>query len=102
MARLLRSLIAVPLLVVGLAACGSDTLSAEDTATESEDLLEEEVGIRPDIVCPEELELEEGAETRCTLTAGDDPTEYGVTVTVGSVDGGTAELQVEVDDEPLD
>ncbi len=35
-----------------------------------------------------------------TLTAGDDPTEYGVTVTVTAVDGGDAEFDVEVDGEP--
>ena len=32
--------------------------------------------------------------------AGDDPTEYGVTVTVTSVDGDTVNFDVEVDDEP--
>jgi hypothetical protein len=83
-----------------LTACGAGTLSAEQVATTAEDALEKEVGSRPDIDCPDELAKEEGASTRCTLTAGDDPTEYGVTVTVTSTDDDTR-LGVTVDDEPL-
>jgi hypothetical protein len=98
--RRLRLLIAVPALLLGLAACGSNVVTAEETAEKAEDALEEQIGTRPDINCPDDLEAEEGAETRCTLTAGDDPTEYGVTVTVTSVDGETVNFDVEVDGEP--
>jgi hypothetical protein len=94
-----RPLIAVPFLLC-LAACGASSLSAEDVATGAEDALEETVGERPDITCPEDLPAEVGAETRCTLTAGGDPTEYGVTVTVTSVEGDTANFDVQVDAEP--
>ena len=96
-----RVLIAVPVLALGLTACGL-TVAADEVATAAEDALEEQVGTRPDIVCPEDLEAEVGAETRCTLTAGDDPTDYGVTVTVTAVDGGDAEFDVEVDRLVLD
>ena len=89
-----------------LPACGSvelaaETLSATEVADAAENALEQEVGTRPDITCPGVLAKEEGASTRCTLTGGDDPVEYGVTVTVTSVseDGGTR-IGVEVDDEP--
>ena len=58
------------------------------------------MGARPDISCPDELPAEVGAEARCTLTAGGDPTEYGVTVTVTSVEGDTADFDVEVDEQP--
>jgi hypothetical protein len=75
-------------------------VTAEETANKAEDALEEQIGTRPDISCPDDLEAEEGAETRCTLTAGDDPTEYGVTVTVTSVEGDTVNFDVEVDSEP--
>jgi hypothetical protein len=105
----------LPVLAVGavfaLPACGSDvvklkgstdTLSADEVATTAEDALEQEVGTRPDITCPEELAKEEGATTRCTLTGGDDPVEYGVTVTVTSTTDGDTRIGVEVDDEPLD
>ena len=94
---------------LALPACGSDvvklqekdTLSPEQVATTAEDALEQEVGTRPDITCPEELAKEEGATTRCTLTGGDDPVEYGVTVTVRSADDGDTRIGVEVDDEPM-
>lgn len=88
-----------PLLALGLVGC-SMSLAADEVATQAENALEEEVGSRPDIICPDDLEAEVGAEARCILTAGDDPTEYGVTVTVTSVDGGQAEFDVEVDGEP--
>ncbi|MDT0278174.1 DUF4333 domain-containing protein [Blastococcus goldschmidtiae] len=78
----------------------SDTLSAEEVATAAEDALERGVGARPEISCPEELAKEEGATTRCTLTAEDDSVQYGVTVTIASADGRNR-ISVEVDDEPL-
>ena len=99
MVRRLALLVAVLVLGPGLTAC-SMTLAADEVAPQAENALEEQVGAHPDIVCPEDLEAEVGAETRCTLTAGDDPTEYGVTVTVTSVDGGQAKFDVEVDREP--
>jgi hypothetical protein len=98
-ARRLALLVAVPLVGIGLTAC-TGTLPSDDVATQAENALEEQVGARPDIVCPEDLDAEVGAETRCTLTAGDDPTEYGVTVTVTAVDGGQAQFDVEVDGQP--
>ncbi|SDF68794.1 protein of unknown function [Blastococcus aurantiacus] len=89
-----------------LPACGSvvlsaDTLSAAKVAEAAEDALEEQVGTRPDVTCSDELPKEEGASTRCTLTGGEDPVEYGVTVTVTSTDG-TTRIGVEVDDEPME
>ena len=95
-----RRLLSLPGLLV-LAACGGPgVLPAEEVAARAEDSLEEQVGTRPDIVCPGELTAEVGAEMRCTLTVGDDPAEYGVTVTVTSVAEGTAEFDVVVDDAP--
>lgn len=91
---------------LALPACGSvvlsaDTLTAAEVATAAEDALEQEVGTRPDITCTEGLAKEEGASTRCTLTGGDDPVEYGVTVTVTEADDPTR-IGVQVDDEPTD
>jgi uncharacterized lipoprotein YmbA len=89
-----------------LTGCGAvqlsaDTLSASEVATTAEEALEAEVGARPEVTCPEGLDKEEGASTRCTLTAPDDRTKYGITVTVTSTEG-DPELAVTVDDEPLD
>lgn len=93
-------------LTLALPACGSvvlstDTLTAAEVATAAEDALEQQVGTRPDITCPDPLAKEEGASTRCTLTGGDDSREYGVTVTVRST-GDTTRIGVEVDDEPAE
>jgi Domain of unknown function (DUF4333) len=91
---------AVPLLALALVSCGANVLAAATVADGAEDALEAEVGARPDVSCPEDLEAEVRAETRCTLSVGDDPDQYGVTVAVTSIDGDTADLDVQVDDEP--
>jgi hypothetical protein len=96
----MRRLAAVPVLLAGLTACGSGDLSAADVATTAEDALEKQVGVRPTISCPEDLPAEVGASTRCTFTAGDDPTRYGVQVTVTSVDDQAVHVDVELDDRP--
>ncbi|HEY4630897.1 MAG TPA: DUF4333 domain-containing protein, partial [Blastococcus sp.] len=91
----------VPVLLVGLSACGGTaTLSSDEVATKAEDALEKQVGTRPDISCPEDVKAEVGATTRCTLTAGDDPTEYGVSIKVKEVDGSNAKFDIQVDDQP--
>ena len=95
-----RVLLASPLLALGLAGCGAGTLEAGTVEEGAADALEEEVGVRPDISCPDDLEAEVGASMECTLTAGDDPTEYPVTVTVSSVEGDSAKFDVEVGDAP--
>ena len=83
-----------------LAGCGAGSVASGDVATAAEDSLEEQVGQRPDVSCPEDLEAEVGATTRCTLTADGLDGEYGVTVTVTEVDGDRASFDVEVDQEP--
>jgi hypothetical protein len=94
-------LAAVPVLLVGLAACGSGTLSSDEVATKAEDALEQQIGVRPTITCPDDVTAEVGAETRCTLTGGDDPTKYGVSITVTEVDGDNAKFDVKVDEQPM-
>src|SRR3954453_176912 len=83
--------------VLPLSACGTKTLTASSVATGAEDALEKLVGTRPDVACPKDPEAKVGAPPRCTLTAGSDPTRYGVTVTVTSVQGAAARFDVEVD-----
>lgn len=105
MPRRLRLLAAVPLSVVPLAlvaGCGADPIPAPDVAEAAEDLLEAEIGFRPEISCPDDVEAEVGTSTRCTLTAGDDPTEYGVTVTLATLEEDEPGWSVQVDDRPLD
>ena len=93
-------LAAVPILLLGLSACGSSTLSRDEVATKAEDALEQQIGVRPNINCPEDVEAKVGAQTRCTLTGGDDPTEYGVSIKVTEVDGDNAKFDIQVDDQP--
>ena len=94
-------LAAVPVLLGGLSACGGTaTLSSDEVATKAEDALEQQIGVRPDISCPEDVKAEVGATTRCTLTAGDDPTKYGVSIKVNQVDGKNARFDIQVDDQP--
>jgi hypothetical protein len=95
------SLACLPLLLIVLAGCAAAPLSAEDVATKAEDALEERSGVRPEITCPEDLAAEVGAQVTCTLTPGDDPTEYAVQVTVTSVEDARVRFGIEVDREPL-
>jgi hypothetical protein len=98
--------------VAGLAAVAVAVLSGcemsvhriadgETVARTVTERLTEFAGRAPDEVeCPDDLDLEVGATTRCTLTAGG--TRLGVTVTVESVaEDGNADLDIQVDDEPL-
>jgi hypothetical protein len=98
--RALRTLLSLPVLALGLAACGTATLSAEEVATGAEDALEQQVGTRPDITCPEDVEAEVGKQTRCTLTAEGLDGEYGVTVKITKVEDDTANFDVQVDSQP--
>jgi hypothetical protein len=92
--------VVVPVLLLALAGCGTHALSAATVARGAEDALEKEVGSRPDVHCPGDLEAKKGARTRCTLTVGSDPTKYGVTVTVTAVHGDKATFDVLVDRKP--
>ena len=77
-----------------LVACGG-SLPAGDVADAAADALETELGFRPDVRCPDDLQADVGAETRCTATV--DGQTYGATVTVTSVDGDAATFDVRVD-----
>ena len=95
----LRLLVATPVLVVGLAACGTGAMTPEQVAEGAAEALEARAGFRPDVSCADELVAEVGAEARCTLVVDD--AEYGVTATVTSVEDDTVNFDVQVDDEPF-
>ena len=94
--------VAVVLTMIYRADAPEAGISAEELAEGAENSLQAEAGARPAVSCPEALKAEVGATARCTLTAGDDPEEYGVAVTVTSVDGDTFTVDVQVDEEPLE
>ena len=93
-------LLAVPLLAAGLGGLRGRLLTPTTSRTGRRTPSRSRSAPAPTSSCPDDLEAEVGAETRCTLTAGDDPTEYGVTVTVTSVEDDTANFDVEVDEHP--
>jgi len=100
--RRLVPLAGVPAVLLALAGCGTGTVAKADVATAAEDLLEKQVGQRPDVTCPDDLEAKVGATTRCTVTLEGFEGTYGVTVTVTHVDDDRARFDVQVDTEPLD
>ena len=85
-----------------LAACGSGAVPAADVAQSIREQLASEFGYPidevPDVTCPGDLPVEVDASIRCTLSDLDG--DYGVTVTVTSVDGGKAFYRIKVDDAP--
>jgi hypothetical protein len=89
-----RLVVVLPVLVLATA-CGAGTVDKDDVAKAAEDALEQQVGQRPDVSCPEDLEGEVG-----TLTADGVDGTYGVTVTVTKVEGDQASFDFQVDSEP--
>lgn len=84
-----------------LAGCSAGSVSADEAATLAEDQLEEQVGQRPDITCPEDLPAEEGASIECELSDDSMEETYGVTLTVTSVDGNNVNFDIKVAEEPM-
>jgi hypothetical protein len=98
-ARRLTVLAAAPAIALALSACSS-SIDSGKLETTAADVLEGQVGVRPDIACDEDLPAEVDASTRCLLTDKATGEEYGVTITVTSVDGSDAQFDVIVDDAP--
>ena len=87
--------------VVGLLAClagCASPLPAERVAGAVADALEAQLGFRPEVRCPDDVEAEVGAKARCTAAV--DGETYGATVTVTAVDGDEAAFDVRIDGRP--
>ncbi len=86
-------------LALGLSGCGASAVDSSDVEKQISGQLEKQIGQAPDSVdCPNDLDAEEGAEERCTLTA--DGQDYGVSVKVTKVDGNDVSFDIAVDDKP--
>ena len=100
--RTLAATVASALAAVAPAACstgGPATVDAGRVETEISTALTAEVGFPPDEVsCPDDLEAEPGATTRCEVTV--DGASLGARVEVTSVEGDVAEFDIQVDEEP--
>jgi ABC-type amino acid transport substrate-binding protein len=81
---------AAALAALALAACGTETIDADDLATKIRDQVSAQVGVDPEQVtveCPDGIEVEEGRTFECDLTAPNgDPVIVEVTLT--NDDGG--------------
>ena len=84
-----------------LGACGAGAVEGEELAEAVSTELGKQVGQEPDeVVCPDALAAEVGAEARCTRTH--EGTSYGVTVTATEVDGSDVNFDIQVDEEPME
>jgi hypothetical protein len=80
----------------GSVSIGGKVLDKAEVEQGASDALAKVVGKAPDsVTCPGDLDAKVGATERCTLTAGSH--ELGMTVTVKSVEGDTANYEVKVD-----
>lgn len=94
------ALVAVAANMLLLTGC-SGSVAADEIETKVKDQLTKTIGQEPDSIdCPDDLKAEVGATTRCVLTEGAD--KIGVTVTVKSVDGDNAQMDIQVDDKKQD
>jgi hypothetical protein len=76
-----------------------DAVDMRDLAKEISAQYKNQVGRAPDSVeCPNDLQGEVGATTRCTLTVEGET--YGVDVNVTKVDGSDVRFDLKVDDKP--
>ncbi|QUR66827.1 DUF4333 domain-containing protein [Mycobacterium spongiae] len=76
-----------------------ETVGKDQVAAIISNRLYQQVGERPDsVTCPENLKGVEGATLRCELHDGSKI--YGISVIVGSVDGGDVNFDFKVDDHP--
>lgn len=92
--------------LVGVSSCSVEvhrtgSVSADKMAARAADRLEEQFGSRPNIDCGDEpFDGKVGVSRVCTLTAGSDPTEYDVTITITAVDGTDVSFHLKVADGP--
>jgi hypothetical protein len=75
------------------------SITKESLETGIADVLEQQVGQRPDsITCPGPVKAAAGESIRCELASGS--TKYGLSATVNSFADGKANYSVKVDDQP--
>ena len=86
--------------LLGLVGWGAARVASSDVAGAVADQVEGQIGARPDVDCPDDLEATVGATARCTLTVAGVDGEYGVTVTVTGIEDEQASFDIEVDQEP--
>ncbi len=89
-----RRLLIAAASVLGLAACSSSIEQAE-LESQVAGTLESEFGVVADVSCPGDLEAEVDATTECTAIDPESGEEIGLRITVTSVEGDTANFDIE-------
>ncbi len=87
-------LAAVPVLVPGLAACGS-SIEQDELENQVASTIEAQFGVAAEVSCPGDLEAEVDASTECTATDPENDEEITLRITVTSVEGHTAQFDIE-------
>lgn len=99
--RSAMALVLPVLVAAALAGCGGDDSSGGDLQKDalqsdiSQRLAEVNGGDAPQVVCPSDLPAKVGATIRCRVEVSG--ASYGVTVTVKSTEGGSAQYDLQVD-----
>lgn len=91
--------VAAVLLLAGCGASGEQVIARHDLEAAVSARLTDEGHDHDEVRCDEDLRAEPARTTRCVMTVG--AHDYRVAVVVTSVDGDTANYDVEVDAQPL-
>ena len=94
MPRRLPLLVAVPALGLGLSGCSS-SIEQDELERQVSSTIESQFGVAADVSCPGDLEAEVDASTECTATDPDSGEEIALQITVTSVEGDTANFDIE-------
>lgn len=78
-----------------LAGCSSLYLEKDSIETEITKQVEEQVGVTPEVTCPEDLPGEVDAEIECEMTVPEDDAVHDIKVTAKAVDTDTKEIEYE-------
>lgn len=96
MRKLLLSLGAAVTSVALLTGCSQSLyLDKKDIEKEITTQVEEQIGVKPEVSCPENLPGEVDAQITCELTAPDEDEKLDVVVTAKSVNKDTKEIEYE-------
>ena len=98
MTRPLTSFVVIMGLTGAFAGCGQETVDRDDLQTQVREALTKEVGQQaPDAECPDDLEAEVGATTRCFMDFPENK-RLNIAVKVKSVEGDTTRFDIAADE----
>lgn len=92
--RRLPLIAAASVLGLSLTACG-ESITQDELEIQVASTLQSQFGVAADVSCPGDLEAEADATTECTATDPDTGEEIALRITVTSVEGDTANFDIE-------